>query len=75
MGLQWILGRPLAPMAVPNHLEGLGRESWLGALLLAPFGPPPPADPEVRNALRTKQGEPGWRAAGRVAVMAKTPGP
>ena len=60
-------------MAVPNHLEGLGRESWLGALLLAPFGPPPVADAEVRNALRMKQAEPGWRAVGRVAVMAKTP--
>jgi hypothetical protein len=70
--LQWVLGRSLAPVAVPNHLEGLGRESWLGALLLAPFGPPPVVDPEVRNALRAKQAEPGWHAAGRVAVKAKS---
>ena len=74
LSVQWVLGRPLAPMAVPNHWRAMGRESWLGALLLAPFGPPPPADAELRNALRTKQGEPGWRAVGRVAVMAKTPG-
>jgi hypothetical protein len=73
LALQWVLGRALTPMAVPNHLEGLGRESWLGALLLAPFGPLPVADPEVRNALRAKQGEAGWWAAARIAVMAKTP--
>jgi hypothetical protein len=68
--LQWVLGRPLRPLVVPNHLEGLGRESWLGALLVAPFGPPTPADAETRNALRTKQGEPGWQAAVRLGVMA-----
>jgi hypothetical protein len=73
LGVQWVLGRSLAPMAVPNHLDGLGRESWLGALLVAPFGAPPPADVEVRNALRAKQAEPGWQAVGRVAVTAKLP--
>jgi hypothetical protein len=72
--LQWVLGRSMAPVAVPNHLEGLGRESWLGALLLAPLGPPPLADVDVRNALRAKQAEPGWRAVGRIAVIAKTVG-
>ncbi len=72
LSIQWVLGRTLAPMAVPNHLEGLGHESWLGALLLAPFGPPPPLDAEARNALRAKQAEPGWRAALRVAVKAKS---
>jgi hypothetical protein len=73
LSLQWVLGRPLRPLPVPNHLEGAGRESWLAALLLAPFGPPPPADPEVRNALRSKQSEPGWSATARIAVMAKAP--
>jgi hypothetical protein len=72
LSIQWILGRSLAAVAVPNHLEGLGRESWIGALLLAPFGTPPQADIEVRNAVRAKQAEPGWRAVGRVAVKAKT---
>lgn len=72
LSIQWVLGRPFTPVAVPNHLENASRESWLGALLLAPFGPPPVADVEVRNALRVKQAEPGWRVVGRVAVKAKT---
>jgi hypothetical protein len=70
LALQWALGRPLAPMAVPNHVEGMAYESWLGALLLAPFGPPPPMDAEARGALRSKQAEPGWQLTGRVAVRA-----
>jgi hypothetical protein len=73
LSVQWILGRPLAAATVPNDGRAIGRESWVGALLLAPFGPPPPADAELRTALRTKQAEPGWRAVGRVAVIAKTP--
>jgi hypothetical protein len=70
--LQWVLGRPLAAMAVPNHLGSFTSESWLGALLLAPFAPPQAADGELRNALRAKQAEPGWQAVGRVAVKAKS---
>jgi hypothetical protein len=70
LALQWTLGRALAPVAVPNHASGLAHESWLGALLLAPFGPPPSLDAEVRNALRSKQAEPGWQLTGRVAVQA-----
>jgi hypothetical protein len=70
LSLQWVLGRSLAPVAVTHHLEGLTHESWIGALLLAPFGSPP-MDTEVRNALRLKQAEPGWQAVGRVAVKAK----
>ena len=70
--LQWVLGQPLRPMAVPNRVEGLGPESWLGALLVAPFGPPPPADGELRQALRDKQGQPGWRAVGRIGVHARS---
>jgi len=68
--LQWMLGRALAPVAVPNHASGLAHESWLGALLLAPFGPPPPMDAEARGALRSKRAEPGWQLTGRVAVQA-----
>jgi hypothetical protein len=70
--IQWLLGRALTPMAVPNQLVGWDAESWLGALLLAPFSAPQAADPEVRNALRNKQAEPGWQAALRLAVAAKT---
>jgi hypothetical protein len=72
--LQWVLGRTLPAMVVPNRLVGIDRETWLGALLAAPFSPPQPVDAEVRNALRAKQGEPGWRAVGRIGVMAKTVG-
>jgi Type IV secretion-system coupling protein DNA-binding domain len=72
--IQWLLGRSLTPMAVPNRLEGASRESWLASLLLAPFGPPPTMDVEGRNALRDKQREPGWRAVGRIGVKAKSGG-
>ena len=71
LGIQWVLGRSFAPLAVPNRLEGLSHESWLGALLLAPFGPSPPMDAEARHALRDKQAEPGWQVVGRIAVKAK----
>jgi hypothetical protein len=71
LALQWVLGRPLAPMAVPNRAEGLAHESWPTALLLAPFGPPPPLDSEARQALRAKQAEAGWQLTGRVAVRAQ----
>jgi Type IV secretion-system coupling protein DNA-binding domain len=71
--VQWILGRSLAATTVPHDPQAIGRESWASALLLAPFSPPPPADAELRSALRTKQSEPGWRAVGRVAVIAKAP--
>jgi hypothetical protein len=71
--LQWVLGRSLAPLAIPNHLAGLGRESWLGALLLAPFSAPPPADAELRGAIRAKQATAGWQAVGRIGVSAGSP--
>lgn len=74
LSLQWVLGRTLAPVAVPNHLDSLGQESWLGALLIAPFVPPRAVDAEVRTALRAKQAEPGWQAVGRVGVKAKSAG-
>jgi hypothetical protein len=69
--LQWVLGRSLAPLAVPNRVEGLAHESWPTALLLAPFSPPPPLDSDTRSALRAKQAEPGWQLVGRVGVRAK----
>lgn len=73
LSLQWVLGRSVAAVAVPNHLVGVTPESWLGALALAPWRAPQPADVEVRNALRAKHSEPGWLGIGRVAVLAKTP--
>jgi hypothetical protein len=70
--IQWLLGRSLAPRAVPNHLTGWQSESWLTVLLLAPFSPPRPVEPEARNALRDKHARPGWRVSGRIAVKAKS---
>jgi hypothetical protein len=71
LSLQWILGRSLPPVVVPNQPEALGHESWIGALLLAPFGLPASDDAELRSALRVKQAEAGWRAVGRIGVKAK----
>jgi hypothetical protein len=70
--LQWVLGRSLRPIAVPNRLEGVVSDSWVKDAVMLPLGKSIPVDGEVRNALRTKQGEPGWRAAGRIAVHAKS---
>jgi hypothetical protein len=68
LAMQWVLARPVAAVAVPNRLTILDQESWIGALLLAPFSPPKQIDPEVRQALRHKQSEPGWRAIARIGV-------
>jgi hypothetical protein len=66
--LQWVLGRQLKPRAVPNKLESVPGESWLGQLAHAPLGGRAPIDPEVRSALRSKQAQPGWHATGRIGV-------
>lgn len=70
LSLQWVLGRSLPPLVVPQRLHGFGHESWLRALVLAPFGAPPDADSDTRQALKLKQAEPGWQAVGRIAVKA-----
>jgi hypothetical protein len=74
VNLQWVLGPALSAQVVSHELVGVDRESWLGALLLAPFAPPPAADAELRSAVRAKRGEPGWRAVGRIAVAAESVG-
>lgn len=68
--IQWVLGRQLPAMAVPSRVEGLTHESWLAALLAAPFGEPRPIDAELRSALKIKQAEVGWRMVGRIGVEA-----
>lgn len=68
--LQWLLGPTLPPMIVPSQMPGAHSDSWAKSFLLAPIQAPPPADSETRTALRAKQGEPGWRAIGRIAVKA-----
>lgn len=70
--LQWVLGRQLHARAVPNKLDSVPGESWLGQLAHAPLGGGKgPLDPEVRSALRIKQSQPGWHATGRIGVSAQ----
>jgi hypothetical protein len=70
--LQWVLGRGLRPIAVPKRLEAVVGDNWLKDAVLLSLGKSIPVDAEVRNALQEKQGEPGWRAVGRIAVQART---
>jgi hypothetical protein len=70
IGLQWVLVRPLVAVAVPSRLDGLAHESWIKGLLTAPVGLAQPPDAELRGAIRSKQGDPGWRLTGRLAVQA-----
>ena len=72
VALQWVLGRERRARPVPNRLEGLAGESWRKDLLLLPLGRQRPSDNEVRTALRDKYAEPGWRAAGRIGVTARS---
>jgi hypothetical protein len=71
--LQWVLTRTISAGVVPSKVGGLTNETLWKALVTAPFKAPQPADAETRTALRSKVGEPGWRAIGRVAVRAATP--
>lgn len=68
--LQWVLGPHLRPVVVPTKVAGHLGDTWPRALLAAPWATPMPLDTEARSALRTKQGEAGWRAIGRIAVKA-----
>ena len=70
LSLLWVLGTPLRPFAVPDRLDAVPGDSWLKNLALAPLGKSIPVDTDVRNALRRKQSEPGWKAAGRIGVTA-----
>jgi hypothetical protein len=67
--LQWVLSRGRVPVSVPNRMSGVGTESILSELAAAPFGTRP-LDTEVRNALRSKQAQAGWRGVGRLGVRA-----
>jgi TraM recognition site of TraD and TraG len=68
--LQWVLGKALRPLVVPER-AGAVSDSWWKDLLYLPLGKSTSIDSEVRRALEAKQGEPGWRAAGRIGVAAK----
>jgi hypothetical protein len=70
--VQWIVGRRLPAMAVPNAIETLPTGSVFertGRLLL---GTQRPVDPERRRALRDKVSEPGFRAVCRIGVATES---
>ena len=70
--LQWVLGRPLAPVAVPNDARLTGDPVRdVVSVLVAPQRS---LDTESRRSLRDKRSEPGWRALGRLGVQAATSG-
>lgn len=67
--LQWLLGPVRRPLAVPTKMAGdASASAW--RLITAPFVAPGELDNQARRALLTKQGLPGWRAVGRLAVRA-----
>ena len=72
IGLQWVLVRPVVALAVPSRPGALAHESWIKGLLTAPVGLAQPPDAELRGAIRSKQGDPGWRITGRLAVQAES---
>ena len=71
--LQWTLGKALRPLVIPERVEAVS-DSWWKDVLYLPLGRSLPVDGEVRRALQAKQGEPGWRAGGRIGVQAKGTG-
>jgi hypothetical protein len=68
--LQWVLGRPLIPVTVPNNAQLTGDPLKDVAAILRKPGEA--LDTEARTALRQKRSEPGWRALGRLGVRAAT---
>lgn len=74
LSMLWVLGPPLAPIAVPNKVEGIAGNSWAKDIALTAIGKEITVDSDTRNALKAKQAEPGWKAAGRIGVKASTPG-
>lgn len=68
--LQWWLGRPCQPISVPTKTQLPVSEHPIGRLLATAFGANRELDAEARRALANKQGRPGWRVAGRLAVDA-----
>lgn len=68
--LQMMLTDRLGPAVIPTKIESLPNESFVKAMLSAPFVTPGPADTETRSAMRDKQSAPGWRVIGRIAVRA-----
>jgi hypothetical protein len=70
--LLWVLGPTLLPIAVPNRVEQIAGNSWVKDLAWTAIGKQITVDTDTRNALKAKQAEPGWKAAGRIGVKAAT---
>src|SRR4051794_8500079 len=70
VSLYWVFGPVRRPLVVPSKHSPMLSESWPRALAGAALRPPGELDAEARRALRTKQGEAGWRLVGRIAVQA-----
>lgn len=71
--LTWVLGPTRLPIAVPNKVEHISGNSWAKDIALTAVGKTITVDADARNALKVKQAEPGWRAAGRIGVYAASP--
>jgi hypothetical protein len=69
--LQWLIGPRLRPSSARRN-QMKPAESWGDVLRAAAVGQPV-LDHDERKELNLKQGEPGFRTVGRIAVTAKTP--
>lgn len=72
VSLLWLLGPVRRAMSVSSTHGPQLSESWPRALGAAAVLLPKELEAEGRKALRAKQGEPGWRAVGRIGVTAPT---
>jgi hypothetical protein len=70
--VQVVLSGTARASVVPRDLRQSRSESWLGALVTAPFIAPQPADAELLSAMRVKHDEPGWRGSIAVGVRGAT---
>jgi len=68
--IQWMIGRRLPPMAVPNAIDTLPTGSAISRTARLLVGEQQPVDPERRRALRDKVTEPGFGATCRIGVHA-----
>jgi len=72
LSLMWVLGPTLLPIAVPNQVDRIAGSSWVKDIALSSVGRHINVDADTRTALKNKQADPGWKAAGRIGVHAAT---
>lgn len=70
IGLAWTLGPVRHPIAVPTK-AAVGHGEVFGGVVSELLWPGRQLDTDARTALVQKQGEAGWRAAGRLLVKAQ----